>query len=432
VVVPVGRRWSTRLLFLLAAAGSLPGCSALDDLLDVDLSGKVTEENAEIPGKAAALVEGGIALFNCALTRYIIFEGVLGDELFAEMGSWNDIEARAEFRVIETNAPLPNCGVSINSFYGNVAQARWQNDHVLELLEGWSDAEVANRSALIARAAAYSGYSHLLLAEGFCTAALDGGPEIQSIAVFERAAERFARAVDAATSAGASSAETLNLARVGRARALAGLNRLAEAKTVAAQVPVGFVKLARYPGTLPQSNDNLVQWWTHVRMGVTVDAQYRNRSYGGVADTRVAVVNTGLVRQGIPIWTPSKYSTATSPIEIATWQEAQLIVAEAEVAAGNLAAAVAIIDNLHSRLTPALPPFSGNASSATEVLAQIIAERRAELFLEGQHIGDYRRFQLPFVPAPGTPNAFSGSPAYGSFRCFPLPAAERNSNPNVP
>ena len=120
--------------------------------------------------------------------------------------------------------------------------------------------------------------------------------------------------------------------------------------------------------------------------------------------------------------------TRTTPIRLASSEEAQLIVAEAELASGNVGAAVGIINQLHARV--GLPAFS--SQDAEQVKQQLIAERRAELFFEGQHLADYRRLELPFVPAPGS--SYYGVPAvtYGSSRCFPLPVSERANNPNIP
>jgi starch-binding outer membrane protein, SusD/RagB family len=56
-------------------------------------------------------------------------------------------------------------------------------------------------------------------------------------------------------------------------------------------------------------------------------------------------------------------------------------------------------------------------------------ERARELFLEGHHLSDMRRFNLPQIPAPGTNYRQGG--IYGDARCFPLPEVERNSNPNA-
>ena len=105
--------------------------------------------------------------------------------------------------------------------------ARYSADNALRLLDTWSDADVPGRTALIARAAAYSGYAHILLGEGFCSAAVDLGPELSPAQVFALAEEKFTRALDAATAAGNDSLR--NLALVGRARARLNLGKRTEA-----------------------------------------------------------------------------------------------------------------------------------------------------------------------------------------------------------
>jgi len=397
---------------LLVTMAATTGCNALDNLLEVELPGQIASVDAESPGKASTLLEGGVTLFNAALVLQIYYGGQLGDE-FIVRGAPN----------IETRAfPLgPD-----EAHYGTLARARWQNDRTLTLLEGWSDAEVANRTSLIARAAVFAGYSNLLMGEAFCTAALDGGPEIQAQELFVRADARFTQAMQAATVAGTTA--MLNLARVGRARARLNLGRLPDAKADAILVPSGFKELALYPATVSGVNENLIHVHNYLTNITAIDAAYWDVRFAGVPDPRVGVVNTGQnAASGAPLWRATKYSTRSSPVELGTWEEAQLIVAEADAAAGNLSDAVAIINLLHTRA--GLPGFGGGTQA--EVRAQIMYERRAELFVEGHHLGDYRRYQLPFVPAAGAIYPYAPGYVYGNARCFPLPLSERNSNPNI-
>jgi len=412
-------------LALVSLAG-LSACGALDNLLDVELPGQIEASAAETPAKAQTLVNGGITLFNCGLTWHIVRGGLLGDEL-ASGPQLTMADDRTNF--IDYTLPSsenPNCG----SHYSSIAEARWVNDHVLGLLDGWSDTEVPGRSLLIARTAAYAGYSYELLGEGFCSAAVDGGPELQSAQVISLAEARFTRAIDAATAAG--NAELLNLARVGRARARLFLNRPADARADAVQVPQGYVKLAQYPATSARANENNVSTTANqLYMGIwnyTIDVLYRDVRFAGTPDPRVPVINVGrLSTYGIPLWRSTKYATNSSPIELATWEEAQLIVAEANVAAGDVSGAVGIINQLHTKV--GLPPF--NSTIAAEVLNQIVYERRAELFLEGQHLADFRRYPLPLLPAPGTSYYGIAGTTYGTARCYPLPNSERSNNPNT-
>jgi hypothetical protein len=60
----------------------------------------------------------------------------------------------------------------------------------------------------------------------------------------------------------------------------------------------------------------------------------------------------------------------------------------------------------------------------------LIDQRRRELFLEGQHLGDLIRYDITPVPAAGTP--YHGSGTYGNQLCMPLPAVERLNNPAIP
>jgi hypothetical protein len=68
------------------------------------------------------------------------------------------------------------------------------------------------------------------------------------------------------------------------------------------------------------------------------------------------------------------------------------------------------------------------------VQAQVREERRRELFLEGQRLGDIIRFDITMTPPAGTPYPVKGG-LYGTDRgsqlCFPLPDVERNNNPNI-
>jgi hypothetical protein len=125
-----------------------------------------------------------------------------------------------------------------------LSAARFQADNVLGLLAGWTDAEVPNRTDLIAQAAAYAGYSLVLLGESMCSAAIDVGPELSRTQLWEAALNRFDRAIGVAGTAG--NTEILNLTQLGRARALVNLGRLSEAGAAAALIPEGFIVNATY------------------------------------------------------------------------------------------------------------------------------------------------------------------------------------------
>ena len=110
---------------------------------------------------------------------------------------------------------------------------------------------------------------------------------------------------------------------------------------------------------------------------------------------------------------------------MATWEEAQLILAEVALDNNQLQEAVDIINTLHDRV--GLGEFS--STDASEIREQLIYERSAELFLEGQHMQDLERFNLDLIPAPGTPFPHGGE--FSNQICFPLPEVEYLNNPNI-
>jgi starch-binding outer membrane protein, SusD/RagB family len=147
-----------------------------------------------------------------------------------------------------------------------------------------------------------------------------------------------------------------------------------------------------------------------------------------VPDPRVPVRNEGrdVAGYGVELWHQLKYNSFGDPLPLARWEEAQLILAEAAVAAGRLQDAVAILNTLHGNA--GLPSFE--SADPAEIMEMIIYNRRAELFLEGQHLMDMKRYELPLYPAPGLP--FFAGGIYGNQTCFPLPDVERFNNPSVP
>jgi hypothetical protein len=115
---------------------------------------------------------------------------------------------------------------------------------------------------------------------------------------------------------------------------------------------------------------------------------------------------------------------------IARYAEAQLIIADAKLAANDVPGAVAAI-NAARATHPGLPAYDATGQTAAQVLTQLVEERRRELFLEGHRLGDLRRYKLPILPAAGTPYALA-SGVYDQQSCFPLPDVERINNPSIP
>ncbi len=418
-----------RMLPAFALAAALGACSLLDDALDVEAPHLIDAGDMEHPQNANLLVTGAIADFECALGAYIVNSGLLGNEL--RDASVTAARFSLDQRTIDDTSPygVNSCAGNPPGIYTPLSTAIWTSNNALKKLKEWTDAEVQNRTNLIAQAAAYSGYSHILMGEGFCSAVIEeNGPEVTPQQVFQAAVARFDEAIAAAQAAG--NTDIQNLALLGRARARLNLEDLSGAASDARAV------LASNPQYTKSATTSISDSRRYNRIGdeffggrITVDPSYFDLTVDGVPDPRVRVIDTnsnghdGATR----VYMVAKYGESRSaalreePVPIASWREAHLIIAEAE--GGQ--EAVNRINILRDHW--GLPPFAGG--TAEEIRAQIIEERKRELYLEGHHLYDLRRFGIPNTPPAGT--AYRQGGVYGSARCFPLPLVEKSNNPTL-
>ncbi|MBI4539905.1 MAG: RagB/SusD family nutrient uptake outer membrane protein [Gemmatimonadetes bacterium] len=404
--------------WLAVASVGLAGC---DELLEVDAPGRIDAEKLESATYASLLVESTIGDFECAFAAYIVTSGLVGN-VFDDAQLASAVWPLDQRTVHASQRAYATTGCTGFGVYTPLSTSRWSADNVIRLLDSWTDEQVPKRQGLIATAAAFAGYGLVLLGEGMCSAAIDGGPELARQDLFKVAEERFTRSITEAEKAG--DAATVNMALVGRARARLNLGRAADAAVDARRVPSGFARNATYSAVSDRRRNRV--YWSNNRGGsVTVGPSFRGLTFKGVKDPRVMVDNTGLLGadRATALWIQRKYSTESAPIRIASWEEAQLIIAEA--VGGQTA--VDIINVLHARL--GLPAFSG--SDPAEIRRQVIEERARQLFLESHHLGDLIRYSLPLVPPPGTPYPPKAGGVYGDQVCFPLPTVETRNNPTL-
>jgi hypothetical protein len=424
-------RKSARLLGAgtLVLATLSAGCGDIFSLKQENPS-QLTADAVYTPANAQLVVNGVIADFECAFSRFALGGAILTDE-------FTDALQNTELYDLDRRTTTPSSsyaggcgGVQNPGIYTSLSTARGVGDVAYEKLEGWTDAEVPNRTRLMGQVAAYTAYSLVLLGEAMCSAAINVGPEMTPAQLYAEAITRFDKAITAATTAGDNT--TLNLAKMGKARALQNTGNLAAAATEVAAIPVTFVVNMSTDATNPR-RQNLFFVHTVMNSYSSVDPSFRNLTLEGNPDPRVRVTDSGRAGTAAQtrIWTADKYPAVTTAIPITKYAEAQLIIAEARVAANDLNGAATAINNArNSGGRTGMPAYSAAGQSAAQVLAQIIEERRREFFLEGHRMGDIRRFNLALTPAAGTAYAQGGG-TYGDQRCFLLPAIERNNNPNL-
>ena len=400
----------------LLAAVSLGGC---DTLLDIDAPSRVRADDLASPENAELLVASAVADFECAFSEWVAAGGLMGNELVdgqlaARMWPYD----RRSFE--ESGGVYANftCADADPGVYTTLSTARWAADNALSVSNELGD------PALVSTSAAYSGYAHLLLGEALCSAAVDGGPELTPQQMFSMAEGKFGTAL-----AGGAPAEIANMASVGRARARLNQGDAAGASSDASQVPQGFVRNARFSSASFRASNRI--WTLNNRdERISVESVFWNLDYMGTPDPRVAVVDQSRLAASddlTPLWNQQKYPRQDSPMPIARYAEAQLIMAEA--AGGETA--VNIINQLHA--AAGLPAFAGGTDA--EIRAHLVQERNRELFLEGHHFYDKIRLNLPFTPPAGTVFQEGSGPKggfYGNTTCLPLPLLEKNNNPNIP
>jgi len=414
----------------------LAGCqSFLDDLLEAEAPGTVRDETLQDANNAALLVVGVQTDLYCAFGDYAVVSGLVGDEItWAENNTFDFDRRTYNASTGDRNYATTGCGTGIGAValgvYTPLQTARWSGENAHGILAGFSDAAVPGglRPTYLATVTIHSAYATLLLGEAMCEAAINLGPRLSRRQVWEAAEAKFTAGMTEAQAA--NNTALMNLARVGRARARINLAtnggvtaKAAEAVSDATLVPPGFLYNAVYATTDTRSS-NKVWWWNNDQIRISIDDDYWNLAFQGVPDRRVQLIYTG--RAGMdgntPLVQQTKYPLRDSPLPLARYAEAQLIIAEVQGGQN----AVNIINALHTAAQ--LPAFA--STDATAIRNQVIQERQRELFLESHHLGDKIRFNLPYTPAAGAPYKLTGGGTYGSATCFPYPDEERLNNPN--
>lgn len=415
------------------------GCETLSDPLKVEPASRIPAAQLEVPANAQILSDGAVGDFECAFRTYTAMSGLIGEEFIytAQTLSRSPYDRRAMTKD-DSDYGVNSCTGGTNAAYGvytPLQTARRSNENLLAFLKTWTDADVAagpgspNRTNLMAIAAAYAGYATVLLGEGFCTMALSSvgidksisySGEVQRDSVFKYAIAHFTEAIAFATATGNTSIR--NMALLGRARAKLNIGDYVGARADAALIPSGYVR-----------NVSASDVTTRRQNQITLDNSANNRAtsvgepYRSMDDARVPVVATDLISAtGILHFYQTKYPTTGTPIPLATYEEAQLIIAETDIRSGDLPNALLILNDSRTRGGQATP-FVGVTEA--DYLAELVDQRRRELFAESHHLADIIRYSIAVQPPAGTQSHFGG--AYGSQICMPLPAVERQGNPLV-
>lgn len=258
-----------------------------------------------------------------------------------------------------------------------------------------------------ARVLNLAGVVYALVAENYCSgvpfSSLDAsgkpvyGGSKTTKEMLDSAISHFNAAITAATAA--QSSVQLNVARVGKGRALLDEGQYAAAAAAVAQVPTNFV-FATEQGTVDTRTKNgiFVLTYNSTRYTIANDEGGNGLPFVSDNDARVPTedLGTSSFDQSTELFAPGMYSSYEAPIPIATGVEARLIEAEATFQAGNYPGALVILNTL--REANGLDDLDPAVTRADQI-DQIFHERAFWLFGTAHRLGDMRRLVTQYQRA---------------------------------
>jgi hypothetical protein len=269
-------------------------------------------------------------------------------------------------------------------------------------------------SARIGQMLDYSGYLELYLAEHFCngvpfsTIDLSGnvvyGPATNTTDTYARAIAHF----DSAAALSADSARILNLARVGKARALLGMGKFSDAAAAVSAVPTSFVYYLDILSSVTGQTNSLYSSMIGKSVGVPAGSDGINGiNWVAANDPRVKTAYLGKGTDGATdVYQFLGYNSLGAPVPIASGIEARLIEAEAALQANQGDSAttgagwLGILNTLRATaITPAMSSLADPGSYNARV-DLLFRERAFWLFLTAHRMGDLRRLVRQYGRSP--------------------------------
>ena len=439
----------------LALAILAVGCG---DLLDVSLPGDLVEENVFLPENAELLVNSAIADFECSFSMMSATLTSMGDVQWPGTGgtfggTHGDYENERP-----GGGHCPENNATGTSWWHGYERARLFSETVYDLMANdaaWS--AVDDRDELMATAAVYAALYYDFIGSVFCEYAFEGEALVPPSNVLARGETWLTTALgimgtgDFSINSTTSLKELAYLVRARIRRTLG--NNDAGAMADALLVSPGFEAFVTrdvsergrwnevnnlHDGSLFRTVAGPTWWFgdgnpagseEFVAAGMwnlTIDMNGTgfHTVADGMPDPRVAETKEGTpIGDGFtPFHRQLKYPNIGDSQRMASWQEAQLILAEIERGASAVARINAI------RLDHGLPDLV--TVDPDEIFTAIVEERRREFFLEGsRHYMDKLRFGLWFPRGVGQNRVGDN---YEIAYCLLPPTDAYELNANVP
>ena len=308
---------------------------------------------------------------------------------------------------------------------------------------------------------ALAGFTYVLLAEAYC----NGVPtsRINDEGKFEFGAPQSAQQIlttavakfdSAIASAGASGGTVaLNLARIGKGRALLDLNQPAQAAAAVASVPSSFNYSIQHDENTGRQNNAIFAFnYLEGRFAVGDREGTNGLPFASLNDPRLPIIDAGTGFDGeTELFLTTKYPERQAPTPLALGVEARLIEAEAALRTGDLATFRSKLNDARANALTysedgspngqpldSPDPISASAIPSTTAGQQnlLFQERAIDLFLTSHRLGDLRRLIWQYNRAPDAvfpvgpyepDNTSKAGPNFGTDVNFPIPREEENN-----
>jgi hypothetical protein len=300
---------------------------------------------------------------------------------------------------------------------------------------------------LAAPALLYAGYSNRLLGEHVCKTVIDGGPELDFKIHFARADSAFTEALAVARHQKNVSLEHAALA--GRASVRIWRGDWTGALEDAALVPETFSYATPFNTVnIDQSNSLVVSTSDQVRRNFSTFHTFYGENFDQMKDPRTPYrkypdtpfrVGLGTLPDlgdgrgavgAVPYWQQRKYIAENAPIELSSGREMRLILAEGRLRANDLQGAMAIVNEIRTKVGVA----PRTATTLEQAWTWVKLEKLIELWMEGRAVGERRRWfgdgGLPVAPG-ALPALLRMDDRFGKDRCWPISEREYQTNTNL-
>lgn len=438
-----------RAVALVAAVATLAACSR-DRLLGVTDPDIIAPDNLNSADGAEGLRVGAIRVFKfmTALDESSWFYGGLLVDEWKSADTFTQRDETDQRNVTEQNS-------LVTIAFRQIHRTRIQAFSAARALQTFNP----NARAKIGEMFFIKGYAELQSALDFCngqpyadlsTGTPDIAAAIDGPAAFNIALNSFDSALVAVgTGTDTVSNRVRYAAQVGRGRALLALGKLPEAGAAVSSVPANFTFNLTWPGS-QGIEDNLI--WGLATSARRYTVQDSADSQGGrivnampfvsAKDPRVPTTKPAAFRFGFDGVTPydrqDVFPAFNSPVPVANYVDARLILAESQLAAGNTAwlatlnALRAGPTNIGALTISGMAPLTDPGSTAARQQL-LFRERAFWTFGRGQRLGDLRRMirLYGFTAAQVFPGEGGLNPrknaAYGPDLNLVVPQAERNN-----